>query len=321
VIHGLNAVLAGTKKRFALEYASASVEPAGTRWWLLAGVRLNRPEGGAVLIVSEITEQRRAELEAQQSLQELAHVGRLSTVGELTASLAHQLSQPLTGIMCNAQAARRLLARRTVRAELDATMSDIISDARRANEVIQDLREILRKGEPQMMAVDLSAAILDVAKLLHGDAIIRNIVVTVDLASGPAIVWGNRVQLQQVLLNLMVNAFEAIGEKDGRRAVDVSSYRSNQHEVTVRVRDPGVGLPVGTEDLVFDPFYTSKPHGMGLGLSIARSIVGAHGGSIRARSGGTNGTVFEFSLPLADLQALGKGSRHLCHADATVSST
>jgi signal transduction histidine kinase len=320
VIHGIKAVLAGTKKRFALEYAS--VEQPGTRWWQLVGVRLNRPEGGAVLIVSEITEQRRAEMEAQQSRQELAHFGRLSTVGELTASLAHELSQPLTGIMCNAQAAQRLLARRiTDRGGLDDAMSDIVSDARRASEVIQDLRQLLRKGESQMMDVDLSAAILDVAKLLNGDAIIRNIVVTVDLASGPTIVWGNRVQLQQVLLNLMVNAFDAVGDKHGERAVDVSSYRADQREVTVTVRDSGVGLPVGTEDLVFNPFYTNKPHGMGLGLSIARSIVEAHGGSIRARGGGTNGTVFEFSLPLADLQALDDSSLPLSPAEAPVRRT
>jgi signal transduction histidine kinase len=320
VIHGINAVLAGTQKRFALEYAS--VEQPGTRWWQLVGVRLNRPEGGAVLIVSEITEQRRAEMEAQQSRQELAHFGRLSTVGELTASLAHELSQPLTGIMCNAQAARRLLAHRiTDRGDIDDAMSDIVSDARRASEVIQDLRQMLRKGESRMMDVDLSAAILHVAKLLNGDAIIRNIVVTVDLASGPTIVWGNRVQLQQVVLNLMVNAFDAVGDKHGERAVDVSSYRADQREVTVTVRDSGVGLPVGTEDLVFNPFYTSKPHGMGLGLSIARSIVEAHGGSIRARGAGTNGTVFEFSLPLADLQALDDGSLPLSPADAPVRRT
>jgi two-component system sensor kinase FixL len=320
VIHGINAVLDGTRKRFALEYAS--VEQPSTRWWQLVGVRLNRPEGGAVLIVSEITEQRRAEMQAQESRQELAHFGRLSTIGELTASLAHQLSQPLTGIMCNAQAARRLLAHRTGDpADLDDAMSDIVGDARRASEVIQDLREMLRKGDSQMMAVDLSAAILDVVKLLNGDAIIRNIVVTVDLASGPTIVWGNRVQLQQVLLNLMVNSFDAVGDKHGERAVDVSSYRANPREVTVTVRDSGVGLALGMEDLVFNPFYTNKPHGMGVGLSIARSIMEAHGGSIRARCGGTNGTVFEFSLPLADVQALDDGSLPLSPAEARVRLT
>jgi two-component system sensor kinase FixL len=200
-------------------------------------------------------------------------------------------------------------------------MSDIVGDARRASEVIQDLREMLRKGESQMMAVDLSAAILDVAKLLNGDAIIRNIVVTVDLASGPTIVWGNRVQLQQVLLNLMVNSFDVVGDKHGERAVDVSSYRANPREVTVTVRDSGVGLAVGMEDLVFNPFYTNKPHGMGVGLSIARSIMEAHGGSIRARFGGTNGTVFEFSLPLADVQALDDGSLPLSPAEARVRLT
>jgi len=320
VINGINAVLAGTKKRFALEYAS--VEQSSTRWWTLVGVSLNRPEGGAVLIVSEITEQRRAEMEAQQSRQELAHVGRVSTVGELTASLAHQLNQPLTGIMCNAQAARRLLARRSADyADLDDAMSDIVSDARRAREVIQHLREILRKGDSQMVAVDLNPAILDVIKLLNGDAIIRNIVVTVNLGSDPTIVWGDRVQLQQVLLNLMINAFEAIGSKHGERTVHVSSGRTNQGEVTVTVRDSGVGLAAGTEDLVFNPFHTNKPHGMGLGLSIARSIVEAHGGSIQARDGGTNGAVFEFSLPLADVQALNDRSLPVSRADVQASPT
>jgi signal transduction histidine kinase/integral membrane sensor domain MASE1 len=307
-VNGINAVLNASRPRFEVEYTS--VTPTGTRWWLLAAVRMKRTHDGAVLTLAEITDQRRAEIEVQRGRQELAHVGRLSTMGELTASLAHQLNQPLTGIMCNSQAARRLLAsKRPDYAELGNTVADITHDARRASEVILRLRELLRRGESRMIAVDLTSVIRDVTKLVVSEAIIRNVAVTLDLASAPLIVCGDRVQLQQVVLNLMVNAFEAIPEGNTERAIRVSCHPVTDREVRVMVSDSGVGLTAGTEEQLFDPFYTTKPHGMGMGLAIARSIVETHGGCIRARNGQPRGTVVEFSIPMP--QAVEVNEEHI----------
>ena len=290
-------MLNGSRSRFDIEYTS--ITSNGTRWWLLAAGPLKRKDDGAVLTLNDITDQRRAEIEVQRSRQELAHVGRLSTVGELTASLAHQLNQPLTGIICNAQAARRLLQRKPPDyAELSSTVVDITSDARRASEVIIRLRELLRRGEPRMTDVDLVGVVRDVAKLVVSEAIIRNVSVTLDLDSLPLTVHGDRVQLQQVVLNLMMNAFEAIPESDTKRLIRVSCLRANAREVRVMVSDSGVGLPEGTAEQVFDPFYTTKQHGMGMGLAIARSIVETHSGWIRARNRQPSGTVVEFSVPI-----------------------
>jgi signal transduction histidine kinase len=294
---GVRAVLDRSRVRFVTEYATVS--PSGARkWWLFAVSRLNRPEGGAVVTLDDITEQRHAEIEAQQVRQELAHVGRVSTMGELTASLAHQLNQPLTGVMINAQAARRILDRTPLDYdELRETMTDILGDARRASEVIQRVRSLLRRGEFEMTPVDLQGVIGDVANLVGSDALIRNITITLDLAPQPIVVRGDRVQLQQVVLNLLVNAMEAIGQSE-ERAVYVSCRRTERGDARVIVHDSGVGLATGAEARVFDPFYTTKPNGMGMGLSIALSIVEVHGGSIGLRSAGTRGTIVELTLPL-----------------------
>ncbi len=246
---------------------------------------------------------RRAQIDAQRSHQELAHVGRVSSMGELTGSMAHQLNQPLTAIMSNAQAARRLLEPSPPDVhELRDIMSDIIGDARRAGEVIQRLREFLRKGRFEMLPLDLSAAVRNVANLVHSDAVIRNVTLEVDLDGESPIVLGDRVQLQQVVLNLLVNAMEAIGDGQSERVVRVSCERTDSREVRVRVRDTGVGLTGGAEHHAFDPFYTTKAHGMGMGLSIARSIVERHGGAISARNDAALGTVVEFTLPVAELE-------------------
>ena len=243
---------------------------------------------------------RRAQIDAQRSRQELAHVARVSSMGELTASLAHQLNQPLTAIMSNAQAARRLLASPPDVHELRDIMSDIVDDARRAGEVIQRLREFLRKGQFEMLPLDINAAIRNVVNLVHSDAVIRNVAVVVDLDGESPVVLGDRVQLQQVMLNLLVNAMEAIGDGQAERVVRVSCDRTDVREVRVRVCDTGVGLTERAEYHAFDPFFTTKAQGMGVGLSIARSIIERHGGTIRARNDAVLGTVVEFTLPAAE---------------------
>jgi signal transduction histidine kinase len=302
--NGVAAVLDGSRDQYVVERMADS--GADTTWWSLTAVPLNRPEGGAVLIRADITDLRRAEMEAQRSRQQLAHVSRVSTVGEMTASLAHQLNQPLAAIMTNAQAAGRMLNMSTPDVEeVRAILQDIVRDDRRASDVIQRLRQLLRKGELEMTDVNLTAAIREVVDLVSTEAIVRNITVSFDFAREPVFVTGDRVQLQQVILNLLHNAMEAVTEQQStaRRIVIGSREDPDNELVAISVHDSGPGLRLGTEEVVFEPFYTTKTGGMGMGLSIVRSIVEAHGGSIHAKNDVKGGTVVEFQLPATVVEA------------------
>ncbi|MGH7309470.1 MAG: sensor histidine kinase, partial [Candidatus Rokuibacteriota bacterium] len=265
----------------------------------LSAVPLDRPEGGAVVFHTDVTERKRIELEAQRSRQELAHFTRVSTMGELTASLAHELNQPLTGILANAQAARRFLdASPPDLGEVQEILGDIIEDDKRAAEVIQRLRDFLRKGESQQLPLDLNAVIGDVAKLVSSDAVIRNVTLTLVLDPDLPIVIADRVQLQQVILNLLINGMEAMGDNaGGERPLVVRTECTEAQEVHVSVRDAGPGLRDGTQEIIFEPFYTTKPAGMGMGLAIARSIIEAHEGAIWAVNNPTRGAAFHFTIP------------------------
>jgi signal transduction histidine kinase len=294
---GIEAVLDRSRKSFALEYHSRL--PSGERWFAISVVPLSVPEGGAVVSHTDITERKRAELEAQRSRQELAHFTRVSTIGELTASLAHELNQPLTGILANAQAGLRFLAATPPDLlEIRSILSDIVDDDKRAGEVIRRLRALLRKEEVQFRLLDLNAVIRDVAKLLSSDAVIRNTSVKLELDPGPVLVSGDVVQLQQVVLNLLLNAMEAMAEcaEDGR-TITVRSENTEVDAVHVSVQDAGPGFRQGTQHLVFEPFYTTKPSGMGMGLAISKSIIEAHGGLIWAVDNPLAGATVHFSLP------------------------
>jgi two-component system, LuxR family, sensor kinase FixL len=296
---GIEAVLAGRQAWFSFEYPAGGGGATVERWFAMSVVPLHRMDGGAVVSNTEITERKRAELDAQRSRQELAHFTRVSAMGELTASLAHELNQPLTGILSNAQAARRLLD--VAKPDLDEVRSilrDIVDDDRRAADVIQRMRELLRKGESEMSYLDLNALVRDVRRLLGSDTVIRDVNIALDLDAGPAMVNGDRVQLEQVLLNLLLNAMEAISEQTGGdRTVVVRTRAADGQTVLASVEDSGPGLRRGTQQMVFEPFYTTKRTGMGMGLAIARSIIEAHGGSIWAENTG-RGATFHFRLPL-----------------------
>jgi len=294
---GIEEVLNGARQGFAFEYACSA--PNGERWFAVSVVPLNRPEGGAVVSHTDVTERKRAEVQAERSRQELAHFTRVSTMGELTASLAHELRQPLTGILTNAQAARRYLDSASPDlGELRDALGDIIADDRRAEEVIQRVRDLLRKGELRRTRLDLNEVIRSVTRLLGSDAVIRNVVLALELAPTPVVVSGDRVQLEQVILNLLVNAIDAMEEAPGgERTVVVRSEANGNELVHVAVQDAGTGLREGILDRVFEPFFTTKPAGMGMGLSIAKSIIEAHGGAIWATNNPTRGATFHFSLP------------------------
>jgi signal transduction histidine kinase len=293
---GVSHVLSGSQPQFVFEHRVDN--DSRPQWWSLLAVPLNSPKAGAVITLTDITDLRRAEHEAQRTHLQLAHVSRVSMMGEMTASLAHQLNQPLAAIMTNAQAARRILdAPEPDFGEVRDILRDIVNDDRRASDVIKRLRDLLRKGQVEMTTINLTAVIRDVADLVSSETIIRNVTLVLQFDREPVFVRGDRVQLQQVMLNLVQNAMEAMSELEDRRRIVTVRCQVRDGQVGVSVQDSGPGLKVGAEDMIFEPFYTTKPGGMGMGLSIVRSIVEAHGGSIHATSDGVGGAILEFVLP------------------------
>ena len=295
---GIEAVLDGSSPGFVHEYFCRL--PVGERWFTMSVVPLSVPEGGAVVSHTDITERKRAELEAQRSRQELAHFTRVSTIGELTASLAHELNQPLTGILANAQAALRFMDGKSPDlTEIREILKDIVNDDKRAGDVIRRLRGLLRKEEVRFRLLDLNVLIRDVARLLTSDAIIRNVSIKLELAPDPAIVSGDSVQLQQVVLNLLLNAMDAMSDGvEKGRMIMVRAERTDAEAVHVSVQDSGPGFSQGTQHLLFEPFYTTKPSGMGMGLAISKSIIEAHGGLIWAGDNSLGGATVHFTLPV-----------------------
>ena len=247
---------------------------------------------------------RRAELEGQRLRGDLAHVGRVATVGELTASLAHELNQPLTAILANAETARRLLESDTADlGELRAIVGDIVDDDKRASEVIKRLRSLLKKGPLERSSVDMSELVGQVARLAAGDAILRNVATRLELASDLPPVHGDRVQLQQVVLNLILNGLDAMRDSEaGHRTLVLRATQVGAATVEVAIQDSGAGIEKTDLDHIFDPFYTTKPDGLGMGLAIVRSIVEAHGGRVSAINNPEGGATFSFTLPAATEQ-------------------
>jgi signal transduction histidine kinase len=243
---------------------------------------------------------RRSEMEGQRLRQDLAHVGRVSTMGELTASLAHELNQPLTAILSNAQTAQRMLASdKADLGELREILGDIVEDDKRAGEVIHRLRGFLRKSNIELAALDIGELVGQVARLANSDAILRNVAIRLELAPGLPPVCGDRVQLQQVILNLLMNGLDAMRESgEGERTLVLRTESGGPASVVVAVEDSGVGIDEADLDHVFHAFYTTKPDGLGMGLAIARSIVEAHGGRLQARNNPRGGATFSFTLPV-----------------------
>jgi signal transduction histidine kinase len=298
---GLEGVLGRSRSSFTLEYQTDG--PAGERWAVLSVVPLSGAQGGAVITHTDITERRRAQMEAERSRQELAHFARVSAMGELTASLAHQLNQPLTGILTNAQAAQRMLHdSEPDLPELRSILDDIVEDDRRAGEVIQQLRDLMRKAPSARVLLDMNTTLERVVRLVSSDAVIKSVTIELDLTPDMAIVRGNRVELQQVILNLLLNALDAVSRSEERRVV-VRTLLTVEG-IEVRVEDSGHGLDGGTEERIFEPFFTSKPEGMGMGLSVARSIIDAHDGRIYAKRRDPVGTIVAFELPAAGGRAV-----------------
>lgn len=238
-------------------------------------------------------------VELQRSRQELAHLTRISALGELAGSLAHELNQPLTAILSNAQAAQHFLEGASINLpEVRETLKDIVADNCRAGEIIRKMRALVRKGDVDLQPLDVGGVVRDVVLLVHSDAILRRIRTTLDIEAALPAVRGDRVQLQQVVLNLLLNGFDAVQDGPAAdRVVTVRVWSGPEGAVRICVCDRGHGLTVDQLDRIFKPFFTSKPHGLGLGLSISRTIVAAHGGRLWAENNADRGASFHVALP------------------------
>ena len=293
----IHTVLSSERPQAMVEYAWDGPRERG--WSEVRIHRLNRREGGAVLTHLEITARKRAEAEVQRHLHELAHVRMMSGMGELAAAVAHELNQPLTAVLSNAQAARRMMAATAPPlGEVREILDDIIEQDKRAGEVIERVRRMLRKDQFDWAPLDLNALIHDVLCLLGNQAALEGVSVAPALTPGLPRVRGDRVQLQQVVINLLQNAIHAsvANEAACRPAVSISTSVSAGIP-GLTVRDSGRGIPGEHLDRIFDPFYTTKPDGLGVGLSISRSIVELHRGQLTAANHSTGGAEFSVTLP------------------------
>jgi two-component system sensor kinase FixL len=250
-------------------------------------------------ILANALARRQAEDEVRRKREELAHVLRVTTLGELAASLAHEVNQPLAAILANAQAARRLLAADPMETgELREALVDIADDARHASQVIRRLRALYRKEPAEREPVDVNALIAVVWGLMRADIQRRRIAVRILPGSALPPVLGDRVQLQQVILNALVNACDAIeAREDGPRTIAIEVREGEPGEIEIATSDSGIGVKENALDRIFEPFTSTKPDGLGMGLSISRSIVEAHGGRIWARANAQGGLTLFVALP------------------------
>jgi len=296
---GIESVLAGERSGVRLECSTST--PWGEHWYEVVAEPLRRPTGGAVVMLTDLTARKRAELEAQQHRAEAAHAARAATLGELAAGLAHELNQPLAAIMTNVQASRRLLtSEHPPMGLVGEILDDIASDDLRAVEIIRRMRALLVKGQVDVQPLDLNELVGDVLRLVASDAILRRVRVHRRLEPDLPGIKGDRVQLQQVILNLVVNGLEAMSDMPApRRHLTIETDLHEDGLVTFTVRDHGPGIAPELLAKIYEPFFSTKSDGLGMGLSICRSIAEAHGGRLRAANHSSGGAVFEFALPVA----------------------
>lgn len=252
-----------------------------------------------ITIARDVTRQKQMEREAEEQRVELMHLSRVAMLGELSGALAHELNQPLTAILSNAQAAQRLLARDSVEApDLREILQDIVAEDKRAGDVIRRLRALFKKGAPQFQKLDANDLVREVLSLAQGSLTSRDIRVLTELSTLPVFVRGDRVQLQQLLLNLVANACDAMEAPGAERVLTMETAPNAEGRVQIIVTDGGPGVPDAVMARLFDPFFTTKSQGLGLGLSISRSIVAAHGGELLVRNNPGHGATFRVMLPI-----------------------
>jgi C4-dicarboxylate-specific signal transduction histidine kinase len=248
---------------------------------------------------SEINERQRAEEALQKAQAELTHVSRLMTLGELTASISHEVNQPIAAVVTNGQVCLRLLALESPRPDdLRATVERIVRDAHRASEVIQRIRALAKRSEPQV-SLDINDVIREATLLVQREVLSHGVSLRTELSSALPHVLGDRVQLQQVVINLLINGVEAMAPiTDRPREILIRSQQHEAGQVHVAVLDSGIGIDSKTAEQLFSAFFTTKPSGMGMGLSISRSIIRAHGGRLWVSPNADHGAAFQFTVPI-----------------------
>src|SRR5947199_913737 len=263
---------------------------------------IHTTEGLFVLAsVIDITARKQAELEHERQNIELVRVGRVAVMGELAASLAHEVNNPIGAIVANASAGERLLAAGKIGTEeMTELLADIVADGRRAGEIVQGIRTMVRKGKARRSLVQINDTIDSLLRIVRAEALGRNVTVTTEVDSDAGQVWGDPVQLLQVFLNLAMNAFEAMTALPSNAlCLVIRADRNENGDVLVRVRDSGNGFPSGLAEQLFEPFFSTKAEGTGMGLAIARGIIEAHGGTISAENFDGGGACFTVRLPQA----------------------
>ncbi len=281
---------------FEVQYRVAA--PDGTTRWQVARGRVDAAGQRLLGVAADITERKQAELEIAQSQAALQHMTRVSLLGQLSASIAHQLNQPLASILANAQAAQKMLGREPLDvAELRDIVDDIVTADRGAADVIRRLGALFRRGEPSLAPLDLNEVVRDTLEIVHTSLLTRHVTVRTALADDLPIVDGDRVQLQQMLLNLIANAADAMAslpEADRRLSIQTAP-EAGMNRLDVTDRGPGVAAEALTK--VFEPFWSTKADGMGIGLAVCRSIATAHGGTLAVANAPDGGAVFSVRLP------------------------
>jgi signal transduction histidine kinase len=238
-------------------------------------------------------------IERQRTQAELAHFNRVATVGQLTASIAHEVNQPISAAVINAEAALRWLSAHPPDLdEVRQALTQIAADGKRAGDIVSRIRVLIKKAPPPKSRFDLNEAVLDVIALVRTEVLRHGVSLQTQLAGDLPLIEGDRIQLQQVILNLILNAVEAMSSLDeGARELQISTEADAAGGVLVSMRDSGLGLEATSVDHVFEAFYTTKPQGIGMGLAICQSIITAHGGRIWATSNEPRGAIFQFTLP------------------------
>jgi two-component system, LuxR family, sensor kinase FixL len=299
---GLEAVLSGRQSNFVFDYPHLLGN--SSNWFELHVATVDAPTGGVLVSHMDITKWKQAEIDAANRLNELAHVSRSVTMGALAGSAAHELNQPLTAILSNAQAAIRFLAADPPRLEMVRDiLSDIAAADLRASEIIRRIRRLLHKGEPEeRVAVDVNNVVRDALQMLADEALLRKVRTSVVLEPALPPVAGDALQLQQVVLNLALNSFEAMDDVSvpERQLIVRTSRRLDCVEISVH--DCGPGVNERAMPHIFDPFFTTKRNGMGMGLYITRAIVESHGGRIAAARERNRGLCVSVTLPAGPVE-------------------
>jgi signal transduction histidine kinase len=297
---GVTKVLSGAQQHVEVEYDDP--EPGRHETYAIRIESLERPDGGAVVTRANVTARRQAQLEIERHRRELSHLARVNVLGQLSGALAHDLNQPLTAILSNAQAAHKWLLRDPPNTEYAAEiLQDIIDDDRRAAAMIHRLRSLLKRGDLRVERIDVADLMSEVLDLSRSELQARNIEPTTSINPAAPALMGDKVQLQQVLLNLILNACDAMNDvEEPRRRLELSVASDDLRTVRLSVRDWGVGLPTDLIERLFEPFVTTKTDGLGLGLSISRTIIAAHGGRLWAENNPGGGATIHCVLPVAE---------------------